>query len=453
MKVLHCPLIIAKWSPILSRCENQIGVDSTVLSYFRTWGNMEGDINLELDNLAPAQRNMAVKNFFTNNETFLDSFDIIHYHFMDTITYGRSFGGWNAFPEKEPYWELEYFKNKGKKLVFSTAGSDYRNNSKTIYYLATLDGYKGVKPPVGRKDQYEKLNTIAQYADAIIHGDTESTRHLPFSTFITMGIDTTHLAQVKKQYPKKSNQPLIFHAPTNNLLKGSTYVEKLFRRIQTPTFVMNKVPTNQALAFFAETKGIYIDQINFGYGNAFLENLFFGNVAICKFEREEYAENEPKLFINPYTFANMDEFYELVTRPHTYPDCAEQITEIFAAEKSAKKHKELYQLLLDGGTPNTEKGEQWHSEYAQLGTPFAEEYYSNITDFLLLHNEFEKLSFEINNGIGIANDVELYAKYALLQQSQGQKEQAKKIKDQFQSSEFTQHYQRAKSLLLKNPRR
>jgi tetratricopeptide (TPR) repeat protein len=190
IRVIHLPLIIANNAIALSKHLNYLGVESKVISYFRTWLGYQGDINLDLDGLDGPERNRRVRAFvqdFLDHEAY--KYDIFHFHFFDSLSTGTSFGGWKSHPERGDFWDLERIKEMGKRIVVSSWGSDVRNNSKLVYYQLQYENpaIEIPYPPLNRRDQYGKIWKFAQYADAMVHGDSELIKHTPFGSMIPIG--------------------------------------------------------------------------------------------------------------------------------------------------------------------------------------------------------------------------------------------------------------------------
>ncbi|MBB6062106.1 hypothetical protein HNP65_000528 [Thermosipho japonicus] len=457
ISVLHCPVVIANNSVVISKYLQKLGVNSKVISYFKTWLDFKGDINLNLDKYPLPERNKIVKKFFSENIDFFKKFDIIHYHFFDTLTFGTSFGGWNAYPEKNPYWELEYFKNLGKKIVVSSWGSDVRNNSKFVYYQLKFEGEKNLPyPPLNTYNQYFKIWEFSKYSDAIVHGDSEQLKHTPYGIMIPIPFDPESY-----QITEYNNNFSIIHAPSNKFIKGSKYVLKVFDKLKLKyPKIEFKLITNlkheEAKKIYSG-KGIAIDQINFSIGLFSLESLYFGREVISTVHESEFINGDPKLFAPIHSVFSEKELEEKIeylinNYSSTINEKRKYVIENFSADKIAKLYKDLYQVLLDNEKIPFIFNQKWLSEFDSVikNKSFASNYYSKITDILLEKKDYERLDFEISNGINLGDNIELIAKKIFSLRLRNKFEEANKLEKANEKVVNTEKYKTIYSKLSKS---
>jgi glycosyltransferase involved in cell wall biosynthesis len=469
MRVLHLPVVIANNSVVISKYLNRLGVESRVLSYFRTWLGYEADVNLDLDNLSPERRQQKLRAFvddFLKQEA--PRYDIFHFHFLDTLATGASFGGWNSHPERGPYWDLAALKAMGKKLVFSSFGSDVRNNSKIIYYQLKYEdpGLTLPYPPLGTRPQYVKLWQIAQYADAVVAGDTELSPHVPFShAMIPIPIDLEPLEGLRAAPRPKDETFSILHAPSNNLLKGSRYILKVLEELRAAygdtieMRLVHGIPAQEALKLYPG-RGIAIDQINMTLGLFALEAMYLGRPVICSLRPEEFAPDDPKVAAPVVRVANEAGLREATTdfiegrRSLGAGELADYVVQNHGAERIAALYKDLYERLLSGHALPARVGQRWLAQFDRLikGQKIdADDYYSKVTDLLLARRDGETLRHEIQQGLGLADDAELLAKLVLVNAAAGRQEAADQLTRQNSrvtvSAQYRQHFERARAIM------
>lgn len=471
IRVIHLPLVIANTALALSKYLNRIGVDSKVISYFRTWLNYEGDINLELDNISGAGRNRKVAAFvddFLQNEAH--KYDIFHFHFFDSLSTGSSFGGWRSHPDREPYWDLEYIKNLGKKIVVSSWGSDVRNNSKVVY--SQLQFEQAVSeipyPPLNRKDQYFKIWAFARYADVIVHGDTEVVDHAPHGTMIPILIDLEPFEQLLHDVKSEDAGLSIVYAPTNHFFKGTAYVENVLKKIadrygeRVEIRRVHGIPHQEAVLRYLG-KGITIDQIgSFSFGLFALESLYLGRTVVTSLRRGEFFGDDPKLQAPIIPVTNEADFLETVVRTiesgalNKGPEYREYVRDNFGADIVASKYKALYEQLMAGERIAQYVGNDWYGEFNSLISNRKidlRDYYPKVTDLLLTRGDFEKLEHEVQMGLGLNDDVELLAKYIVALELTNRDDAAdvmkKNNKKALSSNDFRRCYRRARELYSK----
>jgi tetratricopeptide (TPR) repeat protein len=363
IKVIHLPLIIANTAIALSKYLNRLGVDSKVISYFRTWLNYQGDINLDLDGLTSVERNKKVKEFvdyFFENEAH--KYDIFHFHFFDSLSMGTSFGGWKSHPEREDYWDLQKLKEMGKKIVVSSWGSDVRNNSKMIYYQLQYEQIEGdiPYPPLNRTYQYLKIWKFAQYADAIVHGDTEVCKHTPYSIMIPILIDLEPFDHLIKGNKINNKRLSILHAPSNQFYKGTNYTESILERITERYREKIEIRKVHGLSYQEAIKE-YLDNgaaiagiATFSFGLFALEAMYVGRTVFTTLCAEEFFGDDPKLKAPIVSVNNQNDFYNKLTDfiDKGYVDHSDEYKEFivnnFSASVIAPKYKDLYERLLSG---------------------------------------------------------------------------------------------------------
>jgi tetratricopeptide (TPR) repeat protein len=467
-RVIHLPLIIANAAIALSKYLNRLGVDSKVISYFRTWLNYQGDINLDLDELTGTARNKKVTEFvdhFLKNEA--PKYDIFHFHFFDSLSTGKSFGGWKSHPERGDFWDLEYLKNLGKKIVVSSWGSDVRNNSKVVYYQLRYEGLPAdiPYPPLNRKDQYLKIWKFAQYADAVVHGDSEVVKHAPYGTMIPISIDAELFDGLEGDRKHGRDKLSILHAPSNQFYKGTAYVDDVLQRISGRYGDRIEIRKIQGLSHQEAMRnylgyGAAIDQIGtIAFGVFALEALYLGRTVFTSFHEGEFLAGDPKIRVPVIAVKNQNDFYDrlvgfldsdLVDNSENY---RRFVLDNFHTDVIARQYRELYERIMSGETIKQYVSQEWYKEFSQLLSNQKidlRNFYPKVTDLLLQRHEFDKLFHELQMGMGLNDDVDLLAKYILALEVTNQKGTASATRrandETVSTSAFTERYNRAKDL-------
>jgi len=471
LKVIHLPLIIANNATALSKYLNRLGVDSKVISYFRTWLNYRGDINLDLDGLGSADRNRKVSEFiefFFKKEA--KKYDIFHFHFFDSLATGSSFGGWKSHPERNDYWDLEYIKNMGKKIIVSSWGSDVRNNSKLVYYQLKYDNpaIKIPYPPLNRRDQYNKIWKFAQYADAIVHCECELVKHTPYGTMIPIGIDLEPFDLLLKKNIVRDKKLSILYAPSNQFYKGTNYTEAVLKRINDRFGEKIEIRKVHGLPYMEAIKrylgnGAAIDDINFAFGLFGVEAMYLGRTVFTTFRKEEYFGDDPKLVSPIISVDNKDDFYNKLAEfmDSDYVDRSDSyrkfVRENFSSLVIANKYKILYEQIMSGEKLEQYVSQEWNKEYNSFMSKEKidkQDYYPQVTDILLKENDFEKLLHEVQMGMGLNDDLDLLAKYILVLEITNQQDRVSAAKtanhNVVSTGAFVDRYQRAKELYYSN---
>ena len=468
LKVIHLPLIIANNAIALSKYLNRLGVDSKVISYFRTCLNYEGDINLNLDGLNGMDRNKKVKEFvdyFFENEAY--KYDIFHFHFFDSLSTGTSFGGWKSHSEREDYWDLQKLKEMGKKIVVSGWGSDVRNNSKVLYYQLKYEdqSIEIPYPPLNRKDQYLKIWKFAQLADVLVHGDSETVKHTPYGIMIPIGIDLEPFDLLMAGNRATEKYKSILLNQSNQFYNDTSHKEAVLKRINGRYGEKIKIIKIHDLSYQEAIKryvgdGAAVDDIaTFSFGLFTLEAMYLGRTVFTTLRKEEYFGEDQKLKAPIVSVNDEQDFYDKLVGfiDEDVVDHSDEykgfIFSNFSALVSAQKYKDLYERLLSGENMEQYISQEWYKEFSMLLSKQRidkRDYYPKITDILLHKHEYAKLFHEVQMGMGLNDDVDLLAKYILALEATNQKESAlaeRKANEKIVSSgSFLNRYRRAKDL-------
>jgi len=465
LRVIHLPVVIANNAISLSKYLNRLGVESKVISYFRTWLGYQGDINLDLDGLSIGDRNKKVALFiddFLKNEAH--KYDIFHFHFFDSLSTGTSFGGWKSHPDRDNYWDLEFLKNLGKKIVVSCWGSDIRNNSKIVYYQLKYEQIEDniPIPPLNRKDQYYKIWKFAQYADTIVFGSGNGVVHAPYGTMIPIGIDLEPFDHLLCNKQTENRVVSIVHAPSNHFYKGSAYVEKILEKIRKAygskieIRIIHGLPHDEAMKQYFG-KGIAIDQIgSFAFGLFALEMLYLGRKVFTSLHKEELFCKCPKLTAPIIHVSDENDFYAKLIY------CIEKgfdedsnaninyVRDNFSSSVIANRYKKLYEKLMSNANIEQYVSQTWYREFNLLLANKKVDtrgYYPKVTDILLAKGDFERLLHETQNGFGLSDDIDLLVKYIFALNLANRKDEADAVRKANRNITYTKafkyHYERA----------
>jgi tetratricopeptide (TPR) repeat protein len=442
IKVIHLPLIIANNAIALSKYLNRLGIESKVISYFRTWLKYEGDINLDLDGLNASDRNKKVREFvdyFFEHEAH--KYDIFHFHFFDSLSTGTSFGGWKSHTEREDYWDLQKLKEMGKKIVVSSWGSDVRNNSKIVYYQLKYENQAAIfpYPPLNRKDQYLKIWQFAQYADAIIHGDCETVKHTPFGKMIPIGIDLEPFDLLLEGNKVSDERKSILYAPSNQFYKGTNYTEAVLKKVtarygeRVEIRKIHGLPYREAIKRYLGYGAAVDDIAMFSFGLFALEAMYLGRTVFTTLCKEEYFGKDPKLETPVVSVHNESDFYDKLIEfieldvMDRQQSSREYVKENFSAVVIASKYKDLYEKLVSGERTEQYVSQKWNEEFNSLIAKQKidrKDYYPTVTDMLLKNRDFNRLMHEVQMGMGLNDDLDLLAKYILVLELTNQKDEA-----------------------------
>ncbi len=223
-------------------------------------------------------------------------YDVFHFHFGHSLIPGAFDLFWLKISHKKTFMEFH-----GSEVRFS-----YDTTRPKFFYADKVEG--------PGKSRVKKNDRIFKYIGACITHDEELRKHIPVKRlFITpLRIDISRFEPV---YPKAiKNKPIIVHAPSNYMKKGTKYVIESMERLKIKydfefILVMNKTQ-KEALEIY-KNADIIIDQM-FGqsYGVFAVESMALGKPVITYITDEVKRAFPPELPIFSASIETLDEVVE-----------------------------------------------------------------------------------------------------------------------------------------------
>ncbi|MDQ0255334.1 glycosyltransferase involved in cell wall biosynthesis [Evansella vedderi] len=302
--ILHLPNNPAGQMSTQALALRNLSLSVSFCSYSRSRYGYPTDITSPLNGVPITEHDPAMMSFTINST---DKYDIFHFHAGQTFT-------------RFNYTDLPYLSLFNKKLVMSFWGSEVRR-----YSLAKLNNpYTRVANHKNfeEKEILGRLNVLSRYIDAVIVPDYELFEYVKgyFKKIyiIPAAIDYKDFSP---SYPNVNiKKPLIVHAPSNQYLKGTDYVQKaisnLKKYVDFEYVQVEKMANQQALNWIRKAD-IVVDQLCLGiYGTVAIESMLFGKPVIS-FIREDilkkYPSGLPVVSANPNTLEK--KLYKLIKKP------------------------------------------------------------------------------------------------------------------------------------------
>lgn len=270
MKVLHSPIEIAGQMGMLSQGLQAQGIEAIAYNTFHSYlGYKEQVFNMDV---------------FELEWMFCDimrHFDVFHFHYASTLL--------------DSYMDLPLLHKAGKPMIMHHWGNDVRTHK-----LATLHNgyaYTGDSPPEEVIDA--RLSTITRY---IRHAIVQDHEVLPYVENYYEKVHvlpiTMDVRRLKPYYPDlHTSNPLIIHAPTNPLFKGTAYVEEAIEQLRQEGLDfryrrIEKMSNKEALHLYRQAD-IVVDQILCGsYGMLAVEAMSLGKPVVSHL-RSDLVERLP----------------------------------------------------------------------------------------------------------------------------------------------------------------
>ncbi len=282
MRVMHCPIEIAGQMGTLSKGLQAAGVISEAFNTFHTYLGYRDYVHnidlFELEWIVPYA---------------LRYFDLFHFHYAATML--------------QDHYDLQQIHALGKPVVMHHWGNDVRTHDVATRHNPYA--YTGDSPPPEEVDA--RLKLLSRYIDHAIVQDYEVYPYVtPYYKHVHVLPIAFDVRSVSPVYPsRKETTPLVIHAPTNPLFKGTAHVEAAIERLQREGVPfryrrIEKISNAEALKLYREAD-VVIDQILCGsYGLLAVEAMSMGKPVIG-YVREDlkgtFPEPPPILSANPDT--------------------------------------------------------------------------------------------------------------------------------------------------------
>ena len=249
LRVVHCPVNTAgvPWTNVLAL--RRRGIDASLVVFNRYALHPEADRSLDLGTGVVRRQTKQ----WAALASLLPRTDVFHFVFGLTLV-----------PQSLQYPILRAFR---KRSVMHYLGTDIRG--KTPEQLAS-----------GKK------------AGAEVVGSWDATRWVPGATVIPPGID---LAAITPAPPAERKRPIVVHAPSSRLRKGTEHVVAACEGLDVELRIVEGVRHDEAIAHYREAD-IVVDQLNAGwYGLLAIECLALGK-PVLTFLRDEAVQRTEEAY-------------------------------------------------------------------------------------------------------------------------------------------------------------
>jgi glycosyltransferase involved in cell wall biosynthesis len=240
LRVTHCPVNVAgiPWANV--EALRRKGVDARLVVFNRSPLHPEADWSLDRKGGLP--RRLTTQ--FAALARLLPKTDVFHFYF-----------GLGLVPKSV---QFPILRATGRKSVLHFLGTDIRGKSP------------------------EEL-AYAGRADARIVGSYPARRWVADAHVVPPGLD---LAQFTPRPPSDSRRPLVVHAPSNRVKKGTQHVIDACAQLPVDLEIVEGLPHLEARERY-ERADIVVDQFNSGWHGVFsLEAMALGKPVVARLEPE-----------------------------------------------------------------------------------------------------------------------------------------------------------------------
>lgn len=330
---------------MLSRAQRELGLDAETLCIDGNKFQYRSDkqyLGLDISDLSSLARLGA------------SNYDLFHFYFRPFFFKKVTLG----FPTA---LDLLALKAAGKRIVFYFMGSEVRFHSafrefSPYHYVDEAPSNVANFP---EEAQRHMLAVVDAIADRIVVSDEEMASYVPGYSIIRRALDLERWPFVG---PRRERRPLIVHAPSRRIVKGTDFVEAAIGQLRGEGLefefrLVENLPQREAAAIYADSD-IVIDQVRIGwYGFLSVEAMALGKAVVAYIRddlREALGEGPPPLMI-----ANPDNLREalrtLITSPEARKDLGirgrRYVENMHDHRRVAAQFMDLYQDAIDNPKP------------------------------------------------------------------------------------------------------
>jgi hypothetical protein len=290
LRVLHAPAEIAGQASTLARALRGLGVEAHSLAYNPGFPQYQPDEMRPYD-AWPALPRYA--GYLASAARHLGRYDLYHFHFGRTLV-----------PPHNP--DLPLVRALGGRVLFHYHGCDIRSRAHMLatHARATCTECDPFCIPA-RQNRIRA--SAARWADGELVSTPDLLESAPRARHLPVAADLTRYAFA----PPRGAPRLVVHAPTNRLIKGTRYVERVFAALQ-PRFpdvrfiIAERLAWTELVALLAGAD-VVVDQLFMGwYGMVAVEAMALGKPVLC-FIRPDF---EPRLVGCPLVRATIEDLEE-----------------------------------------------------------------------------------------------------------------------------------------------
>lgn len=319
MRILHAPTHIGNQPWGLSLAERELGATSRVLIYKQLNPSYGSDENLHFETRGKAGNLAVALGAFGHA---LKNFDIFHFYFATSF-----------FPR---YVDLPILKSFGKRIFFTFQGCDIRSSA--VCAASILDPQKHAHAPV--ELQQQNLRTILRHTKKTYVLNPDLLDASPTSEFLPYASVDPRQWTVHFRPYRKGEEVVIFHAPSDRLVKGTNVLEEAIRKLRAEGYrvrldLVHGLP-NTEVKRRAKDAHLVVDQLRIGwYGALAVETMALGKPTLC-FIKQGWLERVPFQNDCPIINATVDSITEVLKDLLDHPETWE------AKSKESRRFVETY---------------------------------------------------------------------------------------------------------------
>jgi glycosyltransferase involved in cell wall biosynthesis len=287
MRILHGPVNVGNQPWVLSRAERDHGYQSDLVVAYNSWLDYPADQVLTASPNHQSAMDKAKRAAFGLKAT--GEYDVLHYYFGQSYIYrpGKRDAVLN-------FADLRLAKARGKRIFMTLQGCDVRGaaESNRIHQITMCksDGCRFFSGCVHNQDHVRNtlVEKILPLCDRVFVLNPDLNHHAPMAEFLPYSNVNIH--EIEVALPSTKKRPLVLHAPTDPLIKGSAAIEAalsvLAQEFDFDFQKVTNVPHAEAMKLYARAD-LVIDQILAGWYGGFAVELMAMGKPVAAYIREE----------------------------------------------------------------------------------------------------------------------------------------------------------------------
>lgn len=287
LRIVHCPTDVGGHPGGLAAAERAEGADSTVVTIQRSGMRFPVDVDLALGARSRPGRLLGRAAFVARS---LRRYEIYHFNFGQSML--PRLGSLSL--------DLPLLRAAGKRLFMTFQGCDARSTQHCLehYEHSCCDEPgPGVCRPEGDRDKRNAVRCAVRHCHRRFCLNPELLPHVPGSEFVPYA--SVDPATIVPAPPRDRAVPLIVHAPTHRLVKGTRHlldaVDAIRRDRDVELRLVEDMVHEEALAAYRDAD-IVVDQLKAGwYGGFAVEVMAMGKPVISYIRTEELHHLPPCL--------------------------------------------------------------------------------------------------------------------------------------------------------------
>ena len=301
LRVLHVPDSVGGQAAGLARAERAIGLDSSAIALEPSRYGYAMDAVLKQPGQSRLRFELA--RYALIRRALRDS-DVVHFNFGSTMLPGPPRGPasprYRAYAKLLALRDLPLLARAGKVIAVTFQGDDVRQGDmlRARYAESVADANPGVYE-AGDEAKRRIVTAFDRYAHLLYYLNPDlawvlpdRARFLPYAS-----VDLQEWDPVTSS---GRSRPLVVHAPSERLTKGTTHVLGAVAELQRQGLrfdfeLVEGVSQSEARAVL-ERADISIDQLQVGwYGAAAVEAMALAKPVVCFLRREDFVHLPPEL--------------------------------------------------------------------------------------------------------------------------------------------------------------